>query len=265
MIIAFQKWIGNTLQRQRQRQRHQENNWITNSVLFLGILMTQAFQEWWWIPPSGQPAQPPQPPQHPSPYDHPPKTLNNFSSGKDRKWRETWFWDNLFLFFPLFNLRWAQLYVSLVFEISPVTFGVIQFRISLLNISLVCSEAQKFISSNASQCWGFNLFSSLSLNPMKLELNTWQTGQLLVSYGKAGVARPAHFEMSNVHPLVPRLWVIFHHLGKISSKAQRTWQSSTFVIWTAFMNKILLSGNLLGGYPHFAKTKAQRKGGIPPP
>ena len=34
--------------------------------------------------------------------------------GNDLKWRETWFWDNLFLFFLLFNLRWAQLYVSLV-------------------------------------------------------------------------------------------------------------------------------------------------------
>ena len=33
-----------------------------------GILMTQAFQEWWWIPPPGQPPQPPQPPQHPIPY-----------------------------------------------------------------------------------------------------------------------------------------------------------------------------------------------------
>ena len=30
------------------------------------------------------------------------------------KWWETWFWDNLFLFFLLLNLRWAQLCVSLV-------------------------------------------------------------------------------------------------------------------------------------------------------
>ena len=34
--------------------------------------------------------------------------------GNDLKWWETWFWDNLFLFFLLLNLRWAQLYVSLV-------------------------------------------------------------------------------------------------------------------------------------------------------
>ena len=31
------------------------------------------------------------------------------------------------------------------------------------------------------------------------------------------------------------------------------------------MNKILLSGNLLGGYPHFAKKKPRGKGGYPPP
>ena len=37
-----------------------------------------------------------------------------FKYGNDLKWRETWFWDNLFLFFLLFHLRWAQLYVSLV-------------------------------------------------------------------------------------------------------------------------------------------------------
>ena len=34
--------------------------------------------------------------------------------GNDLKWWETWFWDNLFLFFLLLNLRWAQLCVSLV-------------------------------------------------------------------------------------------------------------------------------------------------------
>ena len=43
---------------------------ITETLLvcyIFGILMTQAFQEWWWIPPTGQPPQPPQPSQPPQP------------------------------------------------------------------------------------------------------------------------------------------------------------------------------------------------------
>ena len=53
----------------------------------------------------------------------------NISSSKNRlKWRENWsnlfcqshwpFWNNLFLFFLLFNPRWAQLYISLVLFVS---------------------------------------------------------------------------------------------------------------------------------------------------
>ena len=60
------------------------------------------------------------------------------SSRNGLKWRENWsnhflsrikvqsrgpFWDNLFLFFLLFNLRWAQLYVSLVVQVSHIKYG----------------------------------------------------------------------------------------------------------------------------------------------
>ena len=71
----------------KDKDKDKDAEKITESLTvcyIFGILMTQAFQEWWWIPPPGQPPQCPRPPWPPQP----PKKILWERSEMARNWSD---------------------------------------------------------------------------------------------------------------------------------------------------------------------------------